>query len=291
MIFPFDANKKIFSWWQMLLFALLLLGFLIFLFPKRLFTNSVLHTHSPSEVSIGYLKNLLAKDPSNLDLQMSLAEQEFQLGEIQEAKKIISPSLTLEPNSDFQWRILWLYFQITRVETFALPQESSQRQEKTSILKQVLSVLLLSPYLTADEQARLADDALALDLPEMANSLYKLAIDRHVKRGIAFFIKAARTALFTKDYPRSAQFFILAMKRSNTLKNKQLYFKKAVDSLNLSGNETKALKFAQENIDGLAQDTSTLAYLAKLALEAGEQKIAEQYTDQLLQLQYQDAKE
>ena len=162
---------------------------------------------------------------------------------------------------------------------------------KESILKQVLSVLLQSPYLSANEQAHLADDALALDLPEIANSFYKIAIDRHVNRGRAFFVKAARTALFTKDYQKSAQFFILAMKQRPTLKDKRLYYKKAVTSLKLSGVETEALKFAQENIDGLARDTNTLAYLAKLALEAGQQKTAEQYTDQLLQLQYRDTTE
>ena len=83
----------------------------------------------------------------------------------------------------------------------------------------------------------------------------------------------------------------MAMKKSTSIDEKRLYYLKALDSLRAGGAESSALEFAQKNIDGLENDKKTLIYLAKLAIWAGKQQVAEQYMNQLLQIKYRGSAE
>ncbi|KTD39432.1 hypothetical protein Lnau_0199 [Legionella nautarum] len=288
------ANKKkrkFFGWWQILVFVLLLVGLFLLLFPKGLFINTVLHNTKPSRVSVSFLKNLIAKDPTNVGLRMNLAQQALALGELQEAKQAIAPLINFSPSTETQWRALWLYYQISRVETFQLRPNTLTRREKEAYLKSLQTLLANSPYLNSDEQVQLADEALATNTPEVADRLFKKVMLRDKKRPIAFYVKAAKAALFVKDYEGSAEFYRMAMERSTTTEDKRLYFTKALESLIASGNPTKTLAFAEKNIDGLKDDQTTLVYITKLALRAGQQQVAEHYVGQLLHLRYQDLPE
>lgn len=234
---------------------------------------------------------MLEKEPTNSDIRLVLAGQQFRLGKIEDAKKTILPYLSLTPTTDFQWKILLLYFQITRVEAFALKETDPRRHEKEATLKSLLSILVKSPKLSPEEQADLADDALALNLPMEADTLYKMAIERGVKKPASFFAKAGMSALFIKDYEGSAKAYLIAMQKSVPINDKRIYFIKAMDSLNAEGAAKHALDVAEENIDGLKEDKATLIYLAKLALMAGQPKVAQTYVSQVLQLQYRDIPE
>ncbi|KTD66565.1 hypothetical protein Lsan_0510 [Legionella santicrucis] len=290
---PFDANKqkKPFSWWQMLLFILLFIGFLIFLFPQKLFMNTLLKTDKPSAVSISYLQNAVKNNPTDADLRVSLAQQQFQLGQVEEAKKTITPYINDRPNSNFEWRILWLYYKILTVEAFQLKEHNPQRKEKEALLRSLQNVLIHSPLLTSKELLELADSALAFDRPDLADLIYQKINLQGENQSVAFYAKAGKVALYVKNYQGSANYFLMAMKKSTSLDKKRLYYTKALDSLRAGGTESKALEFAQKNIDGLEKDKNTLMYLAKLALGAGQQKVAEQYINQLLQLKYRGTAE
>lgn len=285
---PFNANKKRknFSWWQMLLFVLLFIGFLLFLFPKKLFINTLLQNKEPSAVSISYLKNLVENNPKDMNLRWNLAQQQFQVGQIEDAKKTIAPLVTFKPNTQFQWRTLWLYYKIISIEAFQLKEKSLPRKEKEAILKSLRGILAQSPQLTSSELIELADSALAYEQPALANELYRKITLLPGTQSIAFYAKAGRAALYIKDYQGSANFYLTAMQKSTSIDEKRLYYTKALDSLSAGGVESKALEFAQKNIDGLEKDKNTLIYLAKLALRVGQQKAAEQYINQLLQLNY-----
>ncbi|KTC85782.1 MULTISPECIES: tetratricopeptide repeat protein [Legionella] len=290
----FAANKKkkkFFGWWQMLVFVLLLIGLFLLLFPKGLFIDTVLHNTKPSRVSVSFLKNLIAKDPTNVALRMNLAKQNLVLGELQEAKQALAPLISFSPTSETQWRALWLYYQIYRVETFQLRPNTLTRREKENYLKSLQTLLANSPYLTSDEQVQLADEALSTNTPEVADVLYKKVMLRDKKRPIAFYVKAAKAAMFVKDYEGSAEFYRMAMEKSTKTEDKRLYFTKALNSLSASGDPTKTLAFAEKNIDGLKEDQATLFYITKVALRAGQQRVAEQFVGQLLHLQYQDLPE
>jgi hypothetical protein len=291
MNYPFAANKKKnpFNWWQMLFFVLLVIGFLIFLFPKKLFNETFLRNTKPSAVSISYLKNLVEKNPDDVNLRMNLAQQQFTVGQVKDAKKTISPLVKLNPSSQFQWEVLWLYYQIVSVETFQLKEKTVARKEKETLLKTMQISLTNSPYLTLEQQEQLAGNALAFEQPYLANQLYKKITLRGGKKSAAFYANAGKAALYVKDYQSSAEFYRLAMDVSSTLEEKRRYYINALDSLSASGSDSKTLEFAKKNLDGLSKDENTLFYLTKLALRVGQQKAAEFYANQLLQLDYRDS--
>lgn len=290
MTFQYSANKGPlqFKWWQMLLFGVLIIGFLFIIFPQQLFLDALMHDPHPSQVSIGYLKNLIEKDPSNIKLKVYLAEQELQIGEVQNSKKLIEPYISLTPDSELQWKILWLHYQLIRVQAFELNSKSPERIAMEAQLTELLPVITKSPYLSLDQVIKLADDSLAFDRPQYAVKLYKLAISKHKKMPTSFYTNAGKAALYVKDYQSSADFYLLAMQQSVTLDEKRLNYINAINSLKLQGTELVALNFAQKHIDGLKNDKSTLLYLVNVALQASQQKLAEKYVNQLLQLRYQE---
>ncbi len=253
--------------------------------------NTLLKTDKPSAVSISYLQNAVKNNPTDADLRVSLAQQQFQLGQVEEAKKTITPYINDRPNSNFEWRILWLYYKILTVEAFQLKEHNPQRKEKEALLRSLQNVLIHSPLLTSKELLELADSALAFDRPDLADLIYQKINLQGENQSVAFYAKAGKVALYVKNYQGSANYFLMAMKKSTSLDKKRLYYTKALDSLRAGGTESKALEFAQKNIDGLEKDKNTLMYLAKLALGAGQQKVAEQYINQLLQLKYRGTAE
>lgn len=292
MTYQFSANKRrAFSWWQMLLFIVLISGFLIILFPPKSLLNTLLYNSTPSDVSISYLKNLIAKDPSNTDLKLILAQQQFHMGKVQAAKKTILSFINTPTNSDIRWRTLWLIYSITRVEAFEFKEDDPKRAEKVAALIQMLPLLEKSPFLNNEDKASVADDALAFDQPYIANNLYKSLIQLHLKMSVSFYEKAGKAALYVEDYENSAQSYLAAMKASTSIDDKRFYFMKAVESLNFAGVAANTLAFAQKNIDGLKNDNQTLSFLANIALSASRQKDAQEYINQVLQLHYQDSSE
>lgn len=284
----YDATKRsfLFSWWNILLFAFLFLGFLMILYPKKLLLSSLKSNQQPSQISISYLQNLIQQDPSNISLKSSLALQEFNIGQVKEAKSLIAPIVTMTPKSELEWNILSLYYRIIRVEAFKLKINSPNRQKKEAELNSLIAILINSPYLNAEDGKLLAQDALAFNKPQLALAFYNAVVKSNIIQSPSFYALAGQAALFVNDYGDSAKFYLLAMQHSTTLADKRSYFAKAIDSLRFSGNSRQALEFAQKNIDGLAKDKATLVKLTKLAMEANNPQGAVHYVDTLLQLRY-----
>lgn len=285
----FDANKKRhLVWWEILLFAILIIGFLVILFPPKLFIQSLMNNPVPSEVSVSYLKSLIAKDKNNIPIKIVLAEQLIKLGQVAEAKSIIQPYVGETPKTEQQWNLLFVFYEIMRIETFAMPLGSAQRVKNTKILQSLLPALMRSPYLTAEQAGVMAEDSLAFDFPQLAGAFYKIAIQKNINRPAHFYAQAGQAMLFIGDYQSSADFYLIAMKRSTALTAKRKYYIAGVESLVASGVAGNAFAFAKKNIDGLSTDTETLTYLTQLALKASQQNVADEYISRILQLQYRE---
>lgn len=287
---PSNANRKsILSWWHFIVLFLLLSGLLWIFFPKNFFIKSIVSTEKPSLLSVSYLKNLVEKNPDNLEWKILLAEQEISIGKLDEAKAFLLPWVSMTPNTPFQWKVLWLYYRITREEAFALKENSEARLLKMKTLKILATKLSESQDLKPKEKLMLASDALAMEMPAVANFLYQETLLKSKDSySPHFFAKAGSTALFAKDYEHAATFYLIAMERSVTQDDKRRYFLKAIDSLIKTGDPKRAFTVARKNIDGLEHDKTTNIFMAKLAINAGEQKIAEHYVNFLIQIRYQD---
>ena len=70
-------KKQKFSWWHIVLFTALLLVTLMILFPEKLLISALINNPHPSQLSVIYLRNLVALQPQNSQLKLALAEQEL----------------------------------------------------------------------------------------------------------------------------------------------------------------------------------------------------------------------
>ena len=271
-----------------LIFALLFFVLLMVLFPRSLFLNNLVSNQTPSNISTSYLRNLIEEYPSNVAMKLGLAEQEIKLGNMTEANTLIAPYITLTPTSKIQWKVLFLHYQVIRIGAFSLGEKNPKRIHDEELLKQLLPILVNSPWLTADETAILAKDSLAFNQPRLAVAFYKLTINKQGKQSSTFFSEAGRAALYIGDYESSAMFYLLAMHNSTQRAVRRICYFKAIDSLKLSGKVGRALDVAQHSIDGLMNDKKTLILLTQLANEAGENKVAEQYVKRIVQLRYKE---
>lgn len=287
MIFRSDVNKSNqVTWWNILIAAVLLIGGFILLFPRDLMVQKLMDNPTPTEASMLFVKNLVAKDPTNVALKISLAKQMLQLGKVKEMKALLAPLVTTTPITQTQWKILWFYYQANRIEAFELSKKNPERLKKEAVLKTLLPLLAKSHFLTADEAGFLAEDALAFNLPAVSVTFFSMAVELHIKKPASFYGKAAMAALFGKAYETSSRFALIAMQKSRTIEEKRKYFIQGANSLLAQGTPEKAFVFVQKNSDGLQEDKASLLYMASLAMQARQQQQAEIYISKVLQLQY-----
>ena len=287
MNYLFNATKKhTVSWWSLLIIALLFLILFYILFPKQTLINQLMTEQVPSQISLSYLQRMIVKNPNDLDLKISLAKQEIFLGELQQANNLIMPYVTWQPTTDLQWQILSLYYQIVRIEAFALQKDDPLRRRKEELLTHLLPILERSPTLTIAEGKMFIMDSLSFDNPQLAILFYKKSLNFSWQKSRYFYATAGLVALFINDYQDSAKFYLLAMQESNTLVDQRKYYFKAVNSLKLSGNAKLALNFALKHLGDLKADQKTQIMLATLATEADNIEVADYFIQKLLQLRY-----
>ena len=142
MTSPSGASKKKKShpWLTMILTLVALMVFFFVLFPEKAFFRSLM-SGKASDISILYLKNLLAADPDNKEIKLELAGQEFEISQLEQAKQRIESELVAEPKNRIEWGFLLLHFQISKTETYALKEHSQQRMEREGLLVQLLQKL------------------------------------------------------------------------------------------------------------------------------------------------------
>lgn len=286
-------RKRLLIWLVIPLFSGLLIAFLVILYPKKSFIHTLMYPIHPSEVSINYLKNLIEEYPKDLSLKLALADQEIRVGKISEAKDLIQPYLSLKPKNSYEWKVLWMYYQIVRIETFALPEGNLQRERKMDILAKLSTTLLEAPNMTSDKAGQMAEESLGLGQTDNAARFYRMAIPKNkslqqLNRPASFYAQAARAMLYVKDYQNSANYFLMAMQQSKGRLEKRSYFIKAVESLEAEGSAAKAYAFAEKHVDGMNKDPQVLKYLTQLALGANKTEKVRVYMGQLLQLQYSE---
>lgn len=272
--------------WHILAFAGFFLVSAAWIFPQKLLINMLTETAHPNLLSVTYLRNLAALHPKDAKLHVSLAEQEMILGNLNNANQAINPFLTLKPTNALQWHIAFLYYQIVYGQTYAAAENSADRLRGEAELKKLLILLAQSPDLPIEQAQQLAQQALALNQANLAVNFYKriIAVDPH--QSPEFLATAAKVALSASDYASSGEFYLLAMQNSTNLEQKRTYYAAAVDSVAEAGKPAATMDFAEKNLDGLADDSKTLIFLAEVALKADQQQYAEKYIKQALNFKY-----
>jgi len=277
-----DNKKTQFAAPQLIIgFIIVALLLLFFFFPKQELLTRIEKQRTADRVARIYIQNLVALYPNNQSLKLIGADQDIQFGELASAIKQVLPLVTQQPSSPNDWKALWLYYQIIRTETYALPEVSDARA-KGLVKMQGLLATLTKHFFTSSETLILANDAIALGKPDMAIMLYKNIARTKPEASDVLYTEGAKFALSQGEYQLSADLYFITEQHSQTIAAKRQNFIAGLKSLQSGNLLNDALLAAEKYLGELSNDRTTLVFLTKLALAANQPALAEVYIKRAL---------
>ncbi|QBR83789.1 hypothetical protein E3983_05145 [Legionella israelensis] len=178
---------------------------------------------------------------------------------------------------------LWLKYVVLKGIAYEPHKNKAIKQRAERFMQEYLNYFKNLP-LSANQDIQLAEDALGLDNPPLALSLYERAIHKAPDQNAYFYTKVAQTALWAKQCVKSAEYYFIAQHKSQTLNDKRYLFVRAVRLLIGCNEYELAIRMAERNIGILRQDALTYEVLTNLALSADQPEKAKLFVLKLLQL-------
>ncbi|MDR3392778.1 MAG: tetratricopeptide repeat protein [Sulfuriferula sp.] len=235
---------------------------LALLYPQQRLSEQIRMNPKVDEVSLQYMRNLLATDPDNHELRLQLAQAYATIGQYASALKVLQPLYT---NEQPQWReaAIQIRLDILGKIAFAAAPGSTDRAQKLARFKQAL---LASESQTVSPGAlrRLAESAEATGELQLAERA--MARLMHASNNIADLREAARIALANGHYLASAQYTWRARELDRNPEQKLADLKQALTTLQSGNMGTVGMDWAQQLPASEWQQPDVLYRLTKLAL-------------------------
>lgn len=267
---------KLATGWQLLLIGFMVLTLLVVVFPRKELVAKLYEQETLDELTLSYIQNLYKASAGNLDVALLLARVQ--------QEKLDLPTLLLMllgPAADGDLR------QRTAARTILLKAYGSHLQKKWSnaqlaSLREGLPALIdpaLDDTMSEPMAQQFADLAFRLDRPDLGlKFIEKIQID-NVAQALKTY---AANALATGNYEQAARYYFLAQDKTETLAEQRVLFAAGVDTLMAGGFYTSAMTSSRTHIGALAHDRTTLRYLARIALAAGNPAEANAYAKSLM---------
>ncbi len=249
--------------------TVLVLATLVLIFPRDDLINSLRERRPHSEDALGatygaaVLKSI--PDPKDDVLRIVVAERQFGLAELPEARKTLAPlkeSADVKPRREaglLDHRVLRLMIEH---EEAGSPGHRQAIEELKRLLDWMSHESWDPPSLLA-----FAREAVALGLDDTAARFYRRLIESGTVRS-EILEEAVRHALGRGNYEAAADLYFEAMAKAGTLAERRRLFRKGVETLIAGNMMDKALAAADRHLGELAQDESTLRFLVTAATAA-----------------------
>ena len=267
-------------------FIVVMLGVLYLVFPKEAILEQTLSAKRADELSLSYLNNLLAEDPQNQQVRLKLTEQELQRGEWRKAQQTLKPLLQEKINNNLKWQSEWLKYEIQRSQAI-VAEKGLTHAEALEQLRGNVNQLANAP-LKNEALNALAQDALTLNMPKVAVSVYKRMLNSGEEFDAYWYAHAGKIALSTKDYNLSSRLYFEAFRRVEKIDAKREYYLSGLRSLQSGDKLDEAIKVSETNIGDLKNDRETLVFLTRLALAANRPQLAEKHMQAIMRLNVSD---
>ncbi len=249
--------------------TVLVLATLVLIFPRDDLINSLRERRPHSEDALGatygaaVLKSI--PDPKDDVLRIVVAERQFGLAELPEARKTLAPlkeSADVKPRREaglLDHRVLRLMIEH---EEAGSPGHRQAIEELKRLLDWMSHESWDPPSLLA-----FAREAVALGLDDTASRFYRRLIESGTVRS-EILEEAVRHALGRGNYEAAADLYFEAMAKAGTLAERRRLFRKGVETLIAGNMMDKALAAADRHLGELAQDEPTLRFLITAATAA-----------------------
>ena len=249
--------------------TVLVLATLVLIFPRDDLINSLRERRPHSEDALGatygaaVLKSI--PDPKDNVLRIVVAERQFGLSELPEARKTLAPlkeSADVKPRREaglLDHRVLRLMIEY---EEAGSPGHRHAIEELKRLLDWMSHESWDPPALLA-----FAREAVTLGLDEAAARFFRRLIESGTVRS-EILEEAVRHALGRGNYEAAADLYFQAMAKAATLAERRRLFRKGVETLIAGNMMDKALAAADRHLGDLAQDEPTLRFLITAATAA-----------------------
>jgi len=239
---------------------------LVLLYPHQRLTEQIGKEIKVDEISLQYIKNLLATEPDNHELRLQLAHAYASIGQYTNTFATLQP---LYSNREAKWREeAWLYkLDIMLKIAYSTAPGSPERTLKLSQFHHELRVSesKFSHHDTIRKLIRLTETGGENQLAENIAARQIMNSDK-----LYDFDEAARLALANGRYFESAQ--IIWRARQNTLDpdQKKMYLKLALTTLQAGGIGPLGLEWVKQLPESEWQSSDMLHILTKLALSSNQ---------------------
>ena len=219
--------------WMLLLLGALVVLTLVVLFPYRVLVERVIASGRGDPLTTAYLRNLLRTDPDNPELRFTLARQQIAANQLAEARATLAPVLRADDPAA-RAEAKWIAFQIARRELQDTPDDAQTRPARAEALRRELRGLADHDW-AESVQMELAQQALAMGEPGVAERLFDRLGTRRTELGQDWYARAAAIALGHGEYRFAARLLLVARDRAGPLPLRRQYFLEALRTLQ-SGN-------------------------------------------------------
>ncbi len=243
---------------------------LVLLFPQRRLSEQIRSNPKIDEVSLQYMRNLLATEPDNYELRLDLARDHAALGQYSRALTVLLPLYT---HPDRRWR------EAAYLEKLDILAKIAYAAQPGSLLRNQEMARFMQALHDGETQVsslpglkRLAGIAAANDAPLLAEQLTARYL--HYSRRLADFDNAAGLALANGHYLDSASYDWHARQLADNSEQKAYYLKKALAALEAGGMGATGLEWVLKLDTREWQRPDILYRLTQLALASNQPKLA-----------------
>jgi hypothetical protein len=278
------SPSSFFSWWEVLLFVLVVTGVLNLLYPQNLL-DKVLAQEQPSAVALSYLEAFSKKNRHKPSFLFALIEQEIGMGQLSKAQSnmVLFAKTTAAAHSDSSSQQQWLAYLMLRSKTYKTKMNTPKRITYLGRLR-TMAEHIATMHLEPKQLKTVAWDSLSFGKAEVALKIYLHLLNTNALSTPKELAEGGSIAMQNNDQKDSAKFYWAAYLASTTESDKKNYALEAVKVLWAGNFVNEALALTNQLPDSLIKDRKTLLFISHLALAANHPEIAEHYAVEALLL-------
>lgn len=266
--------------WALLAITAGVIAGLWLLWPRAALLEHMQINPAGDALTADYMEAMLREEPANMELRLQLAGKRLALGQIARAREVLEP-VRLSAQVAMRRRQDLLELEILEAEAARVPTPQEQAAALDGLRRHLTQMAAADDWPPA-QLLQIARRARNLGMTQLSAEL-----DRRLARAgapLEWITEAADRALGSGDYRGAARLYFAAREQTADLETERRLFLKAVATLRSGNLLQEALTEADAHIGRLQGDDETLAYLARLALAAGDAARAQAYVKRMLRL-------
>jgi tetratricopeptide (TPR) repeat protein len=260
---------------QLVLVAVIMVGLLRVIFPHKALVEKLYHQDTLDELTLSYIENLYRAEPSNFDLTILLARARPDQSQAEQEHLLQTVMTSGNVRQRGEARLLLLESFEKTLSTDLSDTEKTHWTRRLMALLQAARLDEVSP----DLASVFAAAAFRQERTDLGVYFLGRISPNHP---VAALVDYAKEALGLGRYVMAAEYYLLARKHTPNRDDARNYYQKGIEALMASSRFKLAMQEAQSELGDLADDPSTLRFLARAALAAGEPQQAARYAQRLV---------